>query len=131
MKIGELAKRAKVNIDTIRYYERRQLLRLPDRTLSGYRNYSESDVKRLLFIVHAKELGFTLEEIKALLSLRSGQTNCSQVQQIAKNKAGEIASRIESLSRIRHVLLELAEKCKQEGDGEECPILKSLEETDE
>ena len=131
MKIGELAKRAKINIDTIRYYEQRQLLLPPDRTLSGYRNYSENDVTRLLFIVHAKELGFTLEEIKTLLSLRSGQTNCSQVRKIARNKACEINSRIESLSRIRHVLLELAEKCERGGDGEECPILKSLEDQNE
>ncbi|MDX8402859.1 MAG: heavy metal-responsive transcriptional regulator [Mariprofundaceae bacterium] len=128
MKIGELAKRAKVNVDTIRYYEQRQLLRLPDRTPSGYRNYAESDVKRLIFIVHAKELGFTLEEIKILLSLRSGEVNCSQVRHIAENKARDIASRIESLSRIRDVLLELAEKCEHEGDSEACPILKSLEE---
>lgn len=131
MKIGELAKQTKVNIDTIRYYERRQLLPLPGRTMSGYRNYSERDVKRLLFIIHAKELGFTLEEIKTLLSLRSGQKNCPQVRQIAKNKAGEIASRIERLSRIQHVLLELAEKCEQEGDGEECPILNSLDDNNE
>jgi Hg(II)-responsive transcriptional regulator len=131
MKIGELAKRAKVNIDTIRYYEKRQLLPLPERTTSGYRDYSENDVKRLLFIIHAKELGFTLEEIKELLSLRSLETDCAQVRQIADTKARDIASRIENLSRIRHVLLELAEKCEQEGSGDECPILKSLEETDE
>ncbi len=129
MKIGELAKQAKVNIDTIRYYERRQLLPLPDRTMSGYRDYSEGDVKRLLFIVHAKELGFTLEEIKELLSLRAGRTECSQVRQIARRKADEITSRIEDLSRIQHILLELAEQCEQEGDDDYCPILKSLEDS--
>ncbi|MDX8386950.1 MAG: MerR family transcriptional regulator [Ghiorsea sp.] len=131
MKIGELAKRAKVSIDTIRYYERRQLLSLPDRMMSGYRKYSEKDVKRLLFIIHAKELGFTLEEISELLSLRSGQADCSQVRTIAETKASEIASRIESLTRIQNVLLELAEKCELEGTGENCPILKSLEEIDD
>jgi MerR family mercuric resistance operon transcriptional regulator len=131
MKIGELAKRTKVNIDTIRYYERRQLLPLPDRTMSGYRDYSESDVKRLLFIIHAKELGFTLDEIRELLSLRSGQADCAQVRKIAESKASTIASRIKNLSRIQSVLVKLAEKCEQEGSGEDCPILKSLEETDE
>ena len=131
MKIGELAKRAKVNIDTIRYYERRQLLPWPERTASGYRDYAESDVKRLLFIVRAKELGFTLEEIKELLSLHTGKTDCSHVKRIAKNKASEISSRMEDLSRIQHVLLELAEKCEQEGDDEACPILKSLEDINE
>jgi Hg(II)-responsive transcriptional regulator len=127
MKIGELAKLAKVNIDTIRYYEQRQLLPLPDRTTSGYRDYSKGEIKRLQFIVHAKELGFTLEEIKELLSLYSGQADCSQVQRIAKNKASEIASRINNLSRIREVLLELAGKCEQTRDDDSCPILKSLE----
>ena len=129
MKIGELAKRAKVNIDTIRYYERRQLLPLPDRTASRYRDYADGDVKRLLFIVHAKELGFTLEEIKELLCLRAGQAECAQVRQIARRKADEIATRIEDLSRIQHVLLELAEKCEQEGDADYCPILKALEDS--
>jgi len=131
MKIGELARKANVNIDTVRYYEQRQLLPLPERTASGYRAYAESDVKRLLFIVHAKELGFTLEEIRELLSLRAGQADCSHVQRIAKNKAGKIASRIEDLSRIRDVLLELAEKCEQEGYDEACPILQSLEDINE
>ena len=104
---------------------------LPERTMSGYRDYSEGDVKRLLFVIHAKELGFTLEEIRELLSLRSGQADCSQVRMIAEIKASEIASRIESLTRIQSALVELAEKCEQEGIGEDCPILKSLEETDE
>ncbi|GAV19441.1 mercuric resistance operon regulatory protein [Mariprofundus micogutta] len=131
MKIGELSKLTKVNIDTIRYYERRQLLPLPKRTMSGYRDYSESDVKRLLFVIHAKELGFTLEEIRELLSLRAGQADCSQVKMIAEIKASKIASRIESLTRIQSVLVELAEKCEQEGTSEECPILKSLEEADD
>ncbi len=131
MKIGELSKRTKVNIDTIRYYERRQLLPLPERTMSGYRDYSENDAKRLLFIAHAKELGFTLEEIRELLSLRTDQADCSQVRMIAESKASEIASRIESLTRIQTTLLGLAERCEQEGSGEDCPILKSLEETGE
>jgi len=131
MKISELAKKAKVNIDTVRYYERRQLIPLPGRTASGYRDYTESDLKRLLFIVHAKELGFTLEEINELLSLRSGRTDCAQVRQIAQSKANEISSRISYLTRIRKVLLELAEQCEQEGGDEACPILKSLEERNE
>jgi len=127
MKIGELAKKANVNIDTIRYYERRGLLSKPKRTASDYRIYSAADAKRLLFIVHAKSLGFTLEEIKVLLSLRSGESNCDEVRQIATNKAGEIALRIESLLRIQHVLLELAEQCEQKDKGDLCPILNAME----
>jgi len=131
MKIGELAKKANVNIDTIRYYERRDLLRQPKRSASGYRIYSATDVKRLLFIVHAKELGFTLEEIKILLSLRSGESNCEEVRQIATNKADEIAQRIQSLLRMQHVLLELAEQCEQRNQGDLCPILNAMEHDDE
>jgi len=127
MKIGKLAKHANINIDTIRYYEQRQLLPVPKRTPSGYRNYSANDVQRLQFIVHAKALGFTLEEIKALLGLRASATDCCTVRAIAERKASEIAARIASLSRIQHVLLELAEQCAQEGSDEACPILKSLE----
>jgi len=131
MKIGELAKKAKVNIDTIRYYERRGLLHKPRRSTSDYRIYSEADAKRLLFIIHAKSLGFTLEEIKVLLSLRAGESNCDEVRQIARNKAGEIASRVESLLRMQHVLLELAEQCEQKDKGDLCPILNAMEKDHE
>ena len=130
MKIGELSKRTKANPDSIRYYEQRQLLPKPDRTASGYRNYVASDVQRLLFVVQAKKLGFTLEEIKELLCLRAGQTECAQVRQIARRKADDIASRIKDLSRMQQVLLELAEQCEQQGEADFCPILRSLEEHD-
>jgi len=130
MKIGELAKQANIKVDTIRYYEQRQLLPLPNRTSSGYRNYSKNDLKRLLFILHAKNLGFTLKEISELLHLQTNSKDCSEVQKIAKQKSYDIAIRIESLSRIKNILDELAEKCNQEGEGE-CPILKSLERFDE
>jgi len=126
MKIGELAKKTKVRVDTVRYYEKRQLLSQPKRSSSGYRTYTEQDVKRLLFIVQAKTLGFTLEEIKLLLSLQLGQIDCAEVRKIAERKSTEIASRIENLSRIKQVLDELAEKCGQSEGQDECPILKSL-----
>ena len=131
MKIGELAKQAAVNIDTIRYYEQRQLLAQPKRTPSGYRIYSKQDLIRLEFILHAKALGFTLEEIKMLLSLRSDQSSCEQVKQIASSKAQEIALRIQSLSNIRDTLLELAEQCGREGKEDVCPILKAMEKDHE
>ncbi|MDX8378336.1 MAG: heavy metal-responsive transcriptional regulator [Mariprofundales bacterium] len=126
MKIGQLAKQSSVTIDTIRYYEKRQLMPKPQRTSAQYRNYAADDVKRLLFITHAKELGFTLEEIKTLLSLRSNNVECVQVRTIAKNKAAEIAARIKHLARMEEVLLQLADKCAKQ-DNDQCPILKSLE----
>ncbi len=126
MKIGELAKHTQVTVDTIRYYEQRQLMPLPQRTSSQYRSYTKHDVKRLLFIIHAKELGFTLKEIKTLLSLRTGEIQCTQVRAIAKNKAAEIASKIKHLHRMEQVLLQLANECAEQ-DEDECPILQALE----
>lgn len=131
MKIGELAKQAQVSVDTVRYYEQRGLLPRAARTLSGYRRYSADDAKRLRFICHAKELGFTLEEIKQLLALRAGGSDCAQVRQAAESKADEIKDRIEKLTTMHSVLLELARQCEQGGDGDACPILKTLEERDE
>ncbi|MDQ6988675.1 MAG: heavy metal-responsive transcriptional regulator [Mariprofundaceae bacterium] len=130
MKISELAKHAQVKVDTIRYYEKRQLLPTPKRTHSGYRIYANSDLKRLLFIVQAKGLGFTLEEIRQLLCLQSGKTDCVQVRNIAKRKSAEIALRIERLSQIKYILDALADQCEQQED-DECPILKSLENSNE
>jgi len=128
MKIGEIAKQAQVSVDTVRFYEQRGLLPQASRSLSGYRQYALEDVRRLMFIVQAKELGFTLEEIKQLLALRAGGSDCATVKGIAEEKAREITNRIEKLSRMREVLLDLASQCGQ-GDSEEiCPILKSLED---
>jgi len=131
MKIGELAKRAQVSVDTVRFYEQRGLLPQAARSHSGYRQYASSDAKRLQFIVHAKELGFTLEEIKQLLALRADGSDCTRVKSVAEEKANEIASRIEKLSGMRKVLLELAKQCEQGASDEACPILKSLENNHE
>jgi len=128
MKIGEMAKQAQVSVDTVRFYEQRGLLPQAARSHSGYRQYSPDDAKRLRFIVHAKELGFTLEEIKQLLALRADGSDCARVKSVAEEKACEITSRIEKLSSMREVLLDLASQCDQGDADEACPILKSLEE---
>jgi len=126
MKIGELSKITGVSIDTIRYYEQRELLPQAIRTSSGYRQYAEGDVVRLKFIVQAKELGFTLKEISQLLGIQS--SDCRQVHSIAMDKAGELDRRIARLSRMRDVLLEMADQCGHSSADDPCPILKSLEE---
>jgi len=126
MKIGALAKQTQVTVETIRYYEQRQLLNPPARSKAGYRNYSADDLKRLRFIVQAKTLGFTLEEVKELLTLRSGG-ECAQVREIAQRKAEKIADQIEKLHRIQRVLEQLTEQCGEQSE-DCCPILKSLEE---
>lgn len=131
MKIGELSKLAQVSVDTVRFYEQRGLLPQAARSHSGYRQYSPGDAKRLRFIVHAKELGFTLEEIKQLLALRADGSDCARVKSVAEEKACEIAARIEKLSGMRKVLLELAGQCEQGASDESCPILRSLEDNHE
>jgi len=128
MKIGELSKQSGVSIDTIRYYEQRGLIPTAVRSASGYRQYAADDVSRLRFIVQAKELGFTLEEIGQLLALRADACSCTEVRTFAEAKAGEIEARIHKLSRMRQILLKLAEECEQSSDADPCPILKSLEE---
>jgi len=128
MKIGKLSQQTGVSIDTIRYYEQRGLIPPAVRTSTGYRQYSADDVSRLNFIVQGKELGFTLEEIAQLLTLRSGDRNCADVRAVAEAKAGEIAARIRKLSRMREILLALAEQCERSSDSDPCPILQSLEE---
>jgi len=128
MKIGELSREANLSIDTVRYYERRGLIPKASRTESGYRTYSADDVRRLKFIVHAKELGFTLDEIKELLSLRSDGSDCESVKALAECKAKEIDERMKKMSHMKRVLLELAAQCGQKGDFDPCPILKTLEE---
>jgi len=131
MKIGEMAKRAQISVDTVRFYEQRGLLPQAPRSHSGYRQYSSGDAKRLRFIVYAKELGFTLEEIKQLLALRADGSDCATVKSVAEGKADEIAARIEKLSGMRKVLLELAKQCEQGTSDDSCPILKSLEDNHE
>ncbi|MDQ6969013.1 MAG: MerR family DNA-binding protein [Mariprofundus sp.] len=128
MQIGELSKQAGISIDTVRYYEQRGLIPAAQRSLSGYRQYSDHDSTRLKFIVQAKELGFTLDEVAQLLALRTDGRACVEVRAVAEAKADEIDQRIQKLTRMRQVLLSLAAQCEQTSDADPCPILKSLED---
>jgi len=125
--IGVVAKRAGVPIDTIRYYERAGLLPQPLRRASGYRSYNDSAVSRLRFIRRAKELGFTLEEIRDLLALSSDRRGgVKAVRKRAEQRLAGIDARIAELLRIRQGLQELIEACPGHGDPEACPILRAL-----
>lgn len=130
--IGEMAKMAGVNRQTIRYYERRKLLAPSGRKDSGYRLYDEKALKRLLFIRHAKELGFTLEEIRGLLDLRiksaDSTESCEAVRARTKAKLRVVESKIAALESVRKVLIELLCACNKRTPTEECPILKAIEE---
>lgn len=127
--IGQLAKRAGVNLETIRYYERRELLPEPPRRESGYRAYPPESITRIRFIKSAQALGFTLEEISHLLSLRvNAETSCEQVRMQAEQKLVEVTQKIQALQALQQALLTLTAACAQGGPQGECPILEMLEE---
>jgi DNA-binding transcriptional MerR regulator len=123
--IGELAKRGGVGIDTVRYYERNALLGPKLRLASGYRRYGALELARLRFIRRAQELGFTLREIKALLTL-SAQRDVAKVKRSATEKLAVVDSRIAALMRMREGLAALIAACPGHGKAEDCPILKAL-----
>lgn len=126
--IGKVAKRAGIGVETIRFYEREQLLPEPARDpSSGYRRYPESTVSRLQFIARAKELGFTLRETRELLELRAGPATCGTVRARAEDKLDDVRRKIQDLQRIERALLTLAEACPGSGDLDDCPILGALE----
>ncbi|URX61204.1 heavy metal-responsive transcriptional regulator [Luteibacter anthropi] len=127
--IGRIAQSAGVAIDTIRFYEREGLLPEPRRRASGYREYDEGAVSRLRFIRRAKDLGFTLDEIRELLALsadRHGGVEGVRERAAARLKA--IDERIVELQRVRDGLSELVDACPGHGAPEDCPILKALAE---
>ena len=128
--IGVVAKRVGVAIDTIRYYEREGLLPEPKRRASGYRAYGEGTIAQLRFIRRAKQLGFTLEEIRELLALSADRRRgVKVVKQRAQQRLAAIEQRILELQRVRDGLAQLVESCPGHGVPEQCPILLAL--TDE
>ncbi|MEX0692452.1 MAG: MerR family transcriptional regulator [Gemmatimonadales bacterium] len=127
--IGALARQAAVNVETIRYYERRGLLPEPPRSRSGYRHYGPDAAVRLEFIRRAQALGFTLEEIGALLGLRSHPPhNCDAVQAAAEGAVARITAKQAELERMRWALAALIDDCRARRASDDCPILTSLEE---
>jgi len=129
MKRGKLAKSTGCNSETIRYYETTGLLPEPPRTKAGHRVYDDQHVRRLSFILRARDLGFTIEEIRELLSLSDDKTfTCAQVQDITMRYLNDVQNRIRNLRRIESVLKDMISQCKG-GTKPECPILESLSES--
>jgi Hg(II)-responsive transcriptional regulator len=127
--IGQVAAAAAVNIQTIRYYERRGLFTTPRRTPSGYRQYGEDAVTRLRFIKHAQELGFSLKEIQELLALRVRHgAACDPVARKARQKIELVERKLRDLERIRGTLEQLAAACAARRPTDDCPILEALED---
>ncbi len=128
---GELADRAGVNAETIRYYEQRGVLPEASRTPAGYRIYCDEDVDRLRFVQRAQDVGFTLSEIAELLDLRDdGEAPADDVRRRASEKLREVNDKIRDLQRIREVLSELVSACQEAPAGEACPILRALDRSD-
>lgn len=128
LKIGEVAVRGGVNLQTIRYYEREKLLSEPPRLASGYRVYPEQTVRRVRFIKRAQEIGFTLSGIRELLDIRmNADRDSSDVRNLAKAKINEIEMKIQTLNRMKEVLSRMTERCSGCGPTSECPILESID----
>jgi MerR family copper efflux transcriptional regulator len=129
LSIGKLAQQAGVAIDTVRYYERNALLAPAGRLASGYRRYGVTELKRLRFIRRAKALGFSLDDIRGLLTL-SDERDVAEVKRAAQRKLGDIEQRIAELERIRTGLHTLIAACPGHGRAEACPILNALTQED-
>ena len=128
LKIGEVARKTNVGIETIRFYERRGLIPCPVRSASGYRQYSEDAIKRIQFIKNAKELGFSLKEIAELFALRvRSKTRCGDIKKKAEAKITDIDERIKTLQKMRHALKKLSSECKGKGPLGDCPILENFD----
>ncbi len=126
--IGLVARRAGVGVETVRFYERQGLIEEPPRRLSGYREYDEEVASRLGFIRRAKDLGFTLKEIKELLSLRRDPaTSAADVRRRAEAKITDIESKIRSLQKMKRALAKLTAACGCRGTSAECPLLHALD----
>jgi MerR family mercuric resistance operon transcriptional regulator len=126
--IGALAKKAGVNIETIRFYQRRSLLVEPIKPFKGVRHYSERDVQRVRFIKQGQKIGFSLDEILELLSLEDGQ-HCREAKEIALRKLILIRERIENLRTMETALSNLVENCTNNTESVSCPIILTLMKT--
>lgn len=126
--IGKVARISGVGIETIRFYEREGLIPEPPRRESGYRQYPPATIDRIHFVKRAKDLGFTLAEIRELLNLSVGRgTTCADVRRKAVEKISEVDAKISDLRRIRKALHRLTGQCRGKGPVSECPIVENLE----
>ncbi len=132
MRIGEVARQAGVNVQTLRYYERRGLLPEPKRSDGNYREYEAGTASRVRFIKRAQALGFELEEIKELLDLHDAPNRApAKVRRLAEDKLAEIERKLGELERMRGVLRGLVTQCRNRSRNRQCPILDALEDEEE
>lgn len=128
MRTSELAGRAGVNTETLRYYERRGLLTRPPRTTGGYRDYPPSAVELLRFIKRAQELGFTLDEIEELLHLNNGgPDSCDAARTLAEHRRADLEARIRDLQRMHDSLADLVATCDLGRADRHCALLEAID----
>jgi len=124
---GEIAERAGINVHTVRYYEERDLLPPVPRSAAGHRRFDDEHLAHIRFVKRAQDLGFTLEEIRELLSLRADPDAEEDLRRTTRSKIQEIEAKIEDLRRIRDTLATLEAACTSRGEADECRVLHALE----
>ena len=129
MTIGQLAAAAGVNVETVRYYQRRELLVAPSRLTGSIGRYSPSALTRLRFIKRAQSLGFTLNDVQALLSLDDGQ-GCSAARQIGEHKLADVRQRLQALRVLEVELANLVNRCSTSKRKVNCPLIEALMQSD-
>ncbi len=126
MTTGQLAREAGVNVETIRYYERIGILPRPPRTEGGHRAYGPEFVKRLAFVARSRQLGFSLEEVRSLLSLvNENEYTCADIRQMTLDHAAKVRRKIADLRKLERVLREMAAQCHDD-QVPDCPIIDAL-----
>jgi MerR family mercuric resistance operon transcriptional regulator len=127
IQIGELGRRSGCNVETIRYYERIGLLPVPPRSAGRYRVYDTADVRRLAFVRRARELGFTLDDVRALLALSEldGRGACAEARDLAAGHLAEVRAKIADLRSMERVLADAVKRCTA-GEQPGCPIIEAL-----
>lgn len=125
--IGVLAEAAGVNVETIRFYQRRELMHEPNRPLGGIRRYGDADLARVRFIKSAQRLGFSLDEIAELLKLEDG-SHCTEAREQAERKLADVRAKLADLQHIEIVLQDLVEHCCAASGRVRCPLIAALQE---
>lgn len=129
MRIGKLAARTGVNIETIRYYEREGILPRPARAANNYRMYSEAHLRRLGFVRRARDLGFTLDEVRALLlMIDGGHYRCAEVKALGERHLRDVQAKIADLQRLETALADVLSRCTG-GNTPDCSLLEALFES--
>lgn len=127
MRSGQVARNAGVNVETLRYYERRGILQSPERRASGYREYTEEAVGIIRFVKRAQELGFSLDEVETLLTLASGgPESCDSARALATRKLGELDAKMRSIRAMQDSLRRLVDTCEMPRAERDCPLLDAL-----